>query len=274
MEATTKKKLIIGTSVAVILGVGGYFLHKFLKDKGVFGGKKGIDDDGTGETVTTSYSSSSSSSSNNSSNKPKITPAQIELATAYRIWANSTDTLKKKYGKTSTYDLDATSKTPYNSYFTKSYAAGKADYEKAAKDAVESQNDQVAQISAIATRYKRDIKVLPKGGMSVTFTFSGETNGTTQYYKLLITEKSSTNNKKYKGSLVWKLSSTSNYFSSTYPNTISGGLLTYRGKKYKGSTNYGIGVGAKVSNESYLGKSMEKLSSNQIKITNYGTLQV
>ncbi len=40
MEATTKKKLVIGTSVAVILGVGGYFLHKFLKDKGVFGGKK------------------------------------------------------------------------------------------------------------------------------------------------------------------------------------------------------------------------------------------
>lgn len=271
MEAKTKKRIVIGTSVAVILGVGGYYLYKFLKDKGVFGGKKGIDDDGTGETVVTT-SSSSSSSSNNSSNKPQITTAQIELATAYRIWANSTDTLKKKYGKTSTYDLDATSKTPYNSYFTKSYAAGKADYEKAAKSAVESQNDQVAQISAIAARYGRPITVLPKGGMSVEFTFSGETNGATQYYKLLISEKSSTTNTKYKGSLVWKLSATSSYF-TTPTKAISGGLLTYRGQKYKGSTNYGIGVGAKISNVGYLGMSMEKLSSNQIKITNYGTLK-
>lgn len=262
MEATTKKKLVIGTSVAVILGVGGYFLHKFLKEKGVIGGK-------VKEDVQEEETVIDKGSTNSNSNKP--TTAQKELATAYRIWANSTDTLKKKYGKDSSYDLDATSNTPYNSFFTKSYAAGKTEYEKAAKAAVESQNDQVAQISAIAARYKRPITILPKGGMSVKFTFSGKTNGVVHYYELLISEKSSTDNKKYKGSLVWKLSASPSFFTK---KTISGGLLTYRGKKYKGSTNYGIGVGAKVSNQDYLGASMEKLSSNQIKITNYGTLKV
>ena len=265
MEATTKKKLVIGTSVAVILGVGGYFLHKFLKEKGVIGGK--VQEDVQEEETVIDATSNSS----NSSNSSKPTTAQKELATAYRIWANSTDTLKKKYGKLSSYDLDATSNTPYNSWFTKSYAAGKTEYEKAAKAAVESQNDQVAQISAIAARYKRPITILPKGGMSVEFTFSGKTNGVNQYYKLLISEKSSTDNKKYKGSLVWKLSASPSFFEK---KTISGGLLTYRGKKYKGSTNYGIGVGAKVSNQGFLSTSIEKLSSNQIKITNYGTLKV
>jgi hypothetical protein len=267
MEATTKKKLVIGTSVAVILGVGGYFLYKFLKEKGVIGGKV-KEDVQEEETVIDAPSNSS-----NSSNSSKPTTAQKELATAYRIWANSTDTLKKKYGKDSSYDLDATSNTPYNSYFTKSYAAGKTEYEKAAKAAVESQNDQVAQISAIAARYKRPITILPKGGMSVEFSFSGKTNGVTQYYKLLISEKSSTDNKKYKGSLVWKLSAAPTFITIAM-ETKAGGLLTYRNKKYSGSTNYGIGIGAKVSNQGFLGTSIEKLSSNQIKITNYGSLKV
>jgi hypothetical protein len=265
MEAKTKKRLVIGTSVAVILGVGGYFLYKFLKDSGRIGGKV-QEDVQEEETVI-----DSSSNSSNSSNSSKPTKAQNELATAYRIWANSSDNLSKKYGKKSSYDLDATSKTPYNSFFKKSYAAGKTEYEKAAKAAVESQNDQVAQISAIAARYNSPITILQTGGMSVQFTFSGETNGVSQYYKLEISERSPTDNKKYKGSLVWRMSSQSSIFSNF--KTISGGLLTYRGKKYKGSTNYGIGVGAKVSNEGFLGTSIEKLSSNQIKITNYGTLK-
>ena len=264
MEAKTKKRLVIGTSVAVILGVGGYYLFRWLKDSGRIGGKV-QEDVQEEETVIDAPS--------NSSNSSKPTKAQNELATAYRIWANSTDTLSKKYGKKSSYDLDATSSSPYNSYFTKSYAAGKTEYEKAAKAAVESQNDQVAQISAIAARYKRPISILPKGGMSVVFTFSGKTNGVTQYYELLISEKSTTDNKKYKGSLVWKLSSSPTFLNFT-KQTISGGLLTYRNKKYSGSTNYGIGIGAKVSNQGFLGTSIEKLSSNQIKITNYGTLKV
>lgn len=262
MEAKTKKRLVIGTSVAVILGVGGYYLFRWLKDSGRIGGK--VQEDVQEEETVIDASS-------NSSKPTKPTKAQNELATAYRIWANSSDTLSKKYGKKSPYKLDATSSSPYNSYFKKSYAAGKAEYEKAAKVAVESQNDQVAQISAIAARYNSPITILQTGGMSVQFTFSGETNGVSQYYKLQISERSPTDNKKYKGKLVWRLSSQSSIFSNF--KIISGGLLTYRGKKYEGSTNYGIGVGAKVSNEGFLGTSIEKLSSNQIKITNYGTLK-
>mgnify|MGYP003638925544 CR=1 FL=1 len=246
MEGKTKKRLVIGTSVVIILSVGGYYLYKWLKDSGKIGGK--VTDESLSEE--TNFVAEKPKGS-----KPQITQAQIELATAYRIWANSTDTLNKKYGKKSSYDLDATSNVPYNSYFTKSYAAGKTEYEKAAKAAVASQNDQVAQISAIATRYTRPITVEGK------------------YYKLVISEKSPTDNKKYKGSLVWKLFSRE-YFWDDWTKVISGGLLTYRNKKYSGSTNYGIGIGAKSISQDKLGKTMEALSSSQIKITAYGTLKV
>jgi hypothetical protein len=61
------------------------------------------------------------------------TPEQVALATAYRLWANSTEELNKKYGKKSQFDLDATSPNPYNSFFLKSYALGKSDYEASLK---------------------------------------------------------------------------------------------------------------------------------------------
>ena len=35
MDPKTKKKIIIGVSLTTILGVGGYFLYKYLKNKGV-----------------------------------------------------------------------------------------------------------------------------------------------------------------------------------------------------------------------------------------------
>jgi hypothetical protein len=58
------------------------------------------------------------------------TAAQIDMAKEYRLWANSTPELKSKYGKTSTYDLDATSNKPWNSNFEKSYAAGKSEFDQ------------------------------------------------------------------------------------------------------------------------------------------------
>lgn len=45
----------------------------------------------------------------------------------FRRWANSTDELKKKYGKTSKYDLDASGK-PDNNFIRKAYAAAKEEY--------------------------------------------------------------------------------------------------------------------------------------------------
>jgi len=58
------------------------------------------------------------------------TAAQIDMAREYRLWANSTPELKSKYGKTSTYDLDATTNKPWNSNFEKSYAAGKTEFDQ------------------------------------------------------------------------------------------------------------------------------------------------
>jgi hypothetical protein len=58
------------------------------------------------------------------------TTEQIKLAKDYRAWANSTPELSAKYGKTSTYDLDAVSSKPYNTNFEKSYAVGKDEFER------------------------------------------------------------------------------------------------------------------------------------------------
>ncbi len=74
-------------------------------------------------------SDETSSSSSSSSRRTSATAEQIELAKAYREWANSTDELSKKYGKNSKFDLDKTTSNPYNNYFLRSYEAGKAEYE-------------------------------------------------------------------------------------------------------------------------------------------------
>ena len=43
MDPKTKKKLIIGLSVTTILGVGGYFLYKYIKDKNASAGEGDVD---------------------------------------------------------------------------------------------------------------------------------------------------------------------------------------------------------------------------------------
>ena len=52
---------------------------------------------------------------------------KTKLATTYRAWANSSPELSKKYGKQSEYDLDTTGTA--NSWFDRSYAAGKDEFE-------------------------------------------------------------------------------------------------------------------------------------------------
>lgn len=61
----------------------------------------------------------------------------------FRQWANSTDELKKKYGKSSKYDLDVTGK-PDNSFIRKAYAAAKDEYEASEGDSkVESGSSEL-----------------------------------------------------------------------------------------------------------------------------------
>ena len=123
MEASTKKKIILFTSISIVLGVGGYFGYQFLKDKGLIG--KGDDSNSDENSDETSEGSSSSSSSNSP------TSSQVKLASDYRAWANSTEALKNKYGKNSKFDLDAVSSSPYNDFFLRSYKEGKDDFLKA-----------------------------------------------------------------------------------------------------------------------------------------------
>ena len=54
---------------------------------------------------------------------------KTELATDYRIWANSSEELQKLYGKSSKFKLDPESTTPANSYFDKSYKKGQTAYD-------------------------------------------------------------------------------------------------------------------------------------------------
>lgn len=56
---------------------------------------------------------------------------QVALATKYRIWANSSEELQKLYGKSSTFELEPEADDPANDYFDRSYAKGKAKFEKA-----------------------------------------------------------------------------------------------------------------------------------------------
>ena len=54
-----------------------------------------------------------------------------KLARDYRIWSNSNPDLSSKFGKKSKFNLDRTIKgLPNNSYFQKSYAAGKKEFHK------------------------------------------------------------------------------------------------------------------------------------------------
>jgi hypothetical protein len=80
-------------------------------------------------TPSSGAASDETSSSSSRSSGSSATAEQIELAKAYREWANSTDELSKKYGKNSKFDLDKTTSRPYNNYFLRSYEAGKAEYE-------------------------------------------------------------------------------------------------------------------------------------------------
>ena len=67
-----------------------------------------------------------------------------EEGNKFRQWANSTDELKKKYGKSSKYDLDATGK-PDNIFIRKAYAAAKTEYEWSRTDADVKLAEQVSK---------------------------------------------------------------------------------------------------------------------------------
>lgn len=128
MDAKGKRNTLIVSSI-ILLGGAGFLIWWESSGKAKFGKKEEEKPAGEMEVETPGeVKVETKPGSTGSSSGPTAT--QTALATAYRAWANSTDELKAKYGKTSTYKLDASNTPAYNSYFTNSYAAGKADYEK------------------------------------------------------------------------------------------------------------------------------------------------
>lgn len=286
MDAKKKKRIIVWTSVATILGIGSYLLYKWLKDSGKIGKGSSNNNNDSGTTTVirdTPITSSGSSSGSSSSSSSSITEEQKALATNYRIWANSTDELAKKWGKPSKYDLDASSTTPYNNFFLRSYnGGGKAEYEKyladqkATADAAAAQasagggNSLLEQIAAIAARYGRALDSSGTWGKYCWFYFYGKINQSSKQHLRLIISMKDNNGKNTKGeSLIWQLRQ---YQYGKHIKTYSSGYLNYNAQsgKYSGSTAWGVGIGATVTNEGYLSVALEKLTSNQLDITDLG----
>lgn len=269
MESKTKKRIIIWTSVAVVLGVGGYFLVKYLKDKGIIGKKDTGDTDG-GSTDGGSISGGSTSGGSTT------TAEQIALAVAYRIWANSTDELSKKYGKKSSYDLDASSSNPYGGTFLRSYAAGKSDYEKSIKGNTTTINDQIEQITKIAAKYPNTpILAHSKGGQYVNIYFGAKFQDKEYAYRLSIYEKSPYDGAQAtNGYLVWVLSEanwtsgiTNENSGITYENriyqTIGYGLMRYDKDEFVGVNSWGRAKGGKGKSK-IITEFIAQVTNNQI----------
>jgi hypothetical protein len=130
MAKSNTRKYIIWGSGAVLIGAIGYILwKKYRKPK---------EETKSSDDVVTDPNQNQNQNQNN--NKPPVNPpaaptqAEIDLATKYRAWANSTDALSQKWGKKSNYDLDATSSNPTGGTFRRSYdGGGKVAYEAALK---------------------------------------------------------------------------------------------------------------------------------------------
>lgn len=269
MEAKTKKRIIIWTSVAIVLGIGGYFTYNYLKEKGIIGNKPTDTSGGDSE-----ISQDTSGGGGGANTSP--TAEQTALATSYRIWANSSDALSKKYGKKSSFDLDASRSNPYGGTFLKSYDAGKAEYDAYLKTQGSSttpppsstNQNQIEQITKIASRYKQPIQGHSKGGQFVTLFFGAKFQGSSKAFKVNIFEKNPTSGvKSSNGNLFWVLydsnwSTFSSYESLTYI-TKAMGTLRYDNGKYVGTNLSGIGKGANGNNVN-ITQFIQQVTNNQI----------
>jgi hypothetical protein len=309
MEANKKRKIIIWSSVLTILGIGGYFGYKWLKDNGKIGKPKpkpntdtpnlGNQSSGGSSSGGSSSGGSSSGGSSSGGSSSKITAEEKALATQYRVWANSTDELSKKWGKKSTYDLDASSTTPYNSFFLKSYnGGGKAEYEKYIASAQTGSSDnQIAAInnlSAIASKYNQPLLSHATFGNFITMFFAAEKAGKIASFKLQVSTKDSKGKSQPDGKLVFitqegtfthykpailgyqtlenkDLVHTKKWTEETYSTILNSGHVIFKDEKFVGKTLWGIGKGTQLDNK-YLSSFALQASGNQIYgIFDYGT---
>jgi hypothetical protein len=311
MEANKKRKIIIWSSVLTILGVGGYFGYKWLKDNGKIGKKKPKDtdtpnsDDTPPNTVIVNNSGGGSSSGGSSSGGgggSSVTAEQKALATAYRIWANSTDELNKAWGKKSKYKLDASTTVPYNSFFLKSYnGGGKALYDASVASAqtgsTDNQLSAINNITAIAAKYKTPLLSHSTFGNYIQLFVAAERAGKKASFKLFVSTKDSNGSPQPDGKLVFMTQEgTYTYYSSynpldyaeddykylihtkkfkdeTYSKTLNSGHITIKDGLFGGKTLWGIGKGSVMAKEKFITSFFIAASGNQIyNVFNYGTV--
>jgi len=126
MENKSNEKLLVTLAIFIIFGIGGYLGYKKLKSIK----EEGNSDNDKKPSETTDSTTLNTDTPN--PNSSKINDEKLKnLAIAYRLWANSTDALSKKYGKKSKFDLDNASSNPSKGTFPASFKQGSEEYSKA-----------------------------------------------------------------------------------------------------------------------------------------------
>ena len=244
---SSKEKIIVRLSLAILLGIGGYFGIKKLR--------KLKDEKAEAEAERLKNES-------NNSETPVITPSndsnsatETALAIAYRTWANSTDALSKKYGKKSSYDLDATSKNPTKGTFSKSYAVGKNEFDKynqsMSKPNVDNSKPSATNqtiFNAIAASTSQPVKRLANGVSYITIPVSAK-----GFRKILkIADGQIPNGTFSPSSVVYYLYDT-NWTGNITGNSIAKGFVRINNNgKYDVTGGGGIGNGSKITGASTL----------------------
>jgi hypothetical protein len=259
-----KKKYLVWGAIATI---GAILIYTWKKNQDKEDKKNEESNDvnnGTPKSESASQQNTSNTGGNTGgSTSVAPTQAQIDLAVAYRKWANSTDALKKKWGKTSTYDLDETSTTPYNTFFTKSYdGGGKAEYEAYLKS---QSSAGKAETQKTANKKQMDNLAFAWGGHPAV-TKSTDARGRVMKFRFLPTWKSD-------GDYYWYLyfietasgkTAPTYYITDGFNKEFQTGYWTFNGSVYSFNAVTGKNKGTKISSIADLKQAVNKLGGQYV----------
>ena len=263
MAKTNTRKYLIYGSIAAIVGVIGYYIWKSSKkDDKPKDDTPAPDNDGNekdGKVNETPVKDKG----NVGTPATAPTQAEIDLAKAYRTWANSTDALSLKWGKKSKYDLDATRTDPYGGTFLTSYNdGGKAEYEaylksKSGAGKTESQK--------AANKKLMDNLAFAWGGHPAV-TRSTDARGRIMKFRFLPTWKSD-------GDYYWYLyfietasgkTPPTYYITDGYNKEFQTGYWTFNGSKYSFNAVTGKNKGTKIPAIADLRQAVNKLGGEYV----------
>tara|TARA_R110000868_G_scaffold120986_1_gene321013 strand:- start:5538 stop:6314 length:777 start_codon:yes stop_codon:yes gene_type:complete len=258
MKSNSKDKIIIWVSIAILLGIGGYFGVKKLKQ---FKEEKAEKEKKTSESDT---SEESVVTPPDKSDETKSSPSAVDtaIAIAYRTWANSTDALIKKYGKKSKYDLDATSNNPTKGTFSRSYAEGKNEFDKYNKSNSNDKSKPSATnqriFNGLASTTGKPVKRFANGVSYLDQPISG-------YRTIRIADGQIGGG--YNANWVVYYFYKRNYASVIQGNSIGSGYIRIKDGKYDITGTKGIGKGVKVTGAYPLAKAFSTILGEPISLS-------